>query len=145
MTASNQPGSRKAEVEVAEDAAHCESARPGFQVVHFFCCVTPADNRADRGADNHIGDDAVLEQLAHDADMGKSTRSAAAKRQADGRAYGRRLRLRRRFRCTVAISRSRKQALKNQRRCLPSALFAESKTPASACEASNIRIAGGVL
>jgi hypothetical protein len=39
--------------------------------------------------------------------MGKSTRGAATERQTDGRAYGYRLWLRRRFRCTVAISRSR--------------------------------------
>jgi hypothetical protein len=87
----------------------------------------------------------VLQQFADDADMGKTTRGAAAKRQADGRAHGRRLRLRRRFRRTVAVPRSREQALEDHERYLLSALAAEQKAPAAACEASNIRIADGVL
>src|SRR4029450_11716814 len=94
MAASDQSGSREAEVEITEHAAHGESTGPGFKVVHFFSGITSADNRADRGPDDPVGDDAVLQQFADDADMGKPTRGAAAERQADGRTHGRRLRLR---------------------------------------------------
>jgi len=37
------------------------------------------------GADHDIGDDAVGHQRAHDADMGKAARGAAAKREPDDR------------------------------------------------------------
>jgi hypothetical protein len=47
--------------------------------------IGSADHRADRGADHHIGNDAVGNQRTDDADMGKSARGAAAQRKTDHR------------------------------------------------------------
>ena len=67
------------------------AARPVFQRVELAGGVAAADHGADRGADDDVGHDAVREQRAHDADMGKAARGAAAERQPDGRARGGRL------------------------------------------------------
>src|SRR5476649_623915 len=47
--------------------------------------IGAADHRADRGADHHIGNDAMGNQRPDDADMGKSARGAAAQREANHR------------------------------------------------------------
>ena len=48
--------------------------------------VAAADHGADRGADDDVRLDAVREQRAEHADMGKAARAAAAERKPDGRA-----------------------------------------------------------
>src|SRR6202022_2065928 len=47
--------------------------------------IGAADHRADRGADHHIGDDAMGNQRPDDAYVGKPARGAAAQRQPDHR------------------------------------------------------------
>ena len=47
--------------------------------------IGTADDRANRGADHDIGDDAMGNEGAENADMGKSARGAAAQRQPDDR------------------------------------------------------------
>src|SRR5690242_17433678 len=47
--------------------------------------IGAADDRADRGADHHIGHYAVGDQRPHNADMGKAARGAAAQRKPDHR------------------------------------------------------------
>ena len=51
--------------------------------------MTAADDDPDRGADDDIGLDAVGDEGADDADMGKSARAAAAERKPDGGAFSR--------------------------------------------------------
>ena len=84
MAAADQAGAGQADVEIAEDAAHGEGARPAFQIVHFLGGIAAADHGTDRCADDHVRHDAVREQCAHHADMGKAARGASAERQTDG-------------------------------------------------------------
>ena len=53
------------------------------KVVELACGVAAADHRADRGADDHIRNDAVFVQDAQHADMGEAARRAAAQRKPD--------------------------------------------------------------
>ena len=62
VIAADQPGAGEVDVEIAQDAAHGERARPFFQVVELAGGVAAADHRADRGADDDIGHDAVRER-----------------------------------------------------------------------------------
>ena len=65
--------------------------------------VAAADHRADRGADDDVRLDAVREQRADHADMGKAARRAAAERKPDGRALDARGVVGRRFGAAVAV------------------------------------------
>ncbi len=85
MAAADQAGAGKTDVEIAQDAAHGERAPPGLHAVELVGGVAAADHGADRGADDDVRHDAVGDERAHHADMGKAARSAAAERQADDR------------------------------------------------------------
>ena len=77
------------DVEIAEDAAQRQRARPALQFVEFVVGVAAADQGADRGADNDVGLDAVLEQRVDNADMRKAARRAAAENKPDRGTGGR--------------------------------------------------------
>ena len=62
--------------------------RPILEDVEPACGLAAADHGADRGADDDVGLDAVGEQGAEHADMGKAARAAAAERKPDGGALG---------------------------------------------------------
>ena len=85
MAAADEAGAGQADIEMAQHAAHRQRARPGLQTVELIGGIAAADHGADRGADDDVGHDAVRDQGAHDADMGKAARGAAAERQTDGR------------------------------------------------------------
>src|SRR5262249_50227631 len=113
MAAADQARARQADIEVAKHASHREGARPTFQVVHFFSGIAAADDSTYRSADDHVGNDAVRFESADHANMGETASGAAAKCKADGRTRRGRLRMRRGFSRTVAVARSRENALKN--------------------------------
>ena len=85
LGAADQAGAVEADVEIAEDIARLQAARPFFQRIEMARRIGAADHRADRGADHDIGHDAVGNQRPDDADMGKSARRAAAERKPDHR------------------------------------------------------------
>ena len=85
LVAADQARAVEADIEIAEDIARLQAARPLFQRIEMSRRIGAADHRADRGADHDIGDDAVGDQRPDDADMGKSARGAAAQRQPDHR------------------------------------------------------------
>ena len=120
LAAADQAAAGKRDVEIAEDAALGQAARPFLDDVEPAGGVAAADHGADRGADDDVGLDAVREQRAEHADMGKAARAAAAERKPDGRAHGCALR---RFGCrfgaAIAVS-SAARTLENQM-CSPSA------------------------
>jgi hypothetical protein len=78
--AADQTGAGKAHIEIAENAALGELARPVLQCIELAGGVAPADHGADRGSDNDIGHDIAGEQCAKYADVGKAARRAAAER-----------------------------------------------------------------
>ena len=82
-SAADEAGSAETDVEIAEHAARGEMARPFLESVELAVDMTAADHRADRGADDHIGNDAVFMQHAQHADMREAARGAAAERKAD--------------------------------------------------------------
>ena len=88
LAAADQAAAVQADVEIAEDAALGQAARPVLEHVEPARGMAAADHRADRGADDDVGLDAVREQRAQHADMGKAARAAAAERKPDGRALG---------------------------------------------------------
>ncbi len=88
MAAANKPGPGQADVEIAEDVAHVEAARPFLQAVELAGGIAAADHGADRGADDDVRHDAVRGERAHHADMGKAARGAAAERKPDAGARG---------------------------------------------------------
>ena len=69
--------------------AQRQRARPALEFVQLVVGVTAADQRADRGADNNVGLDTVLEESVDNPDMRKAARRSAAEnkshRGADGR------------------------------------------------------------
>ena len=81
--AADQAGTADADVEIAEDAAQRQGARPDLQLIELAVRIAAADQRAHRGADDDVGNDAVLAQGVDDADMGKAARRAAAEDEAD--------------------------------------------------------------
>ena len=85
LVAADQAGSIEANVEIAEDIARLQAACPFLQRVEMPGGVGTADHRTDRGADHDIGNNAMGDQRPDNADMGKSTRGAAAERQPDHR------------------------------------------------------------
>ena len=88
FVAADQAGAVEADIEIAENIARLQAARPFFQPVELSRGIGAADHGPDRGADHHIGDDAVGNQCPDNADMGKSARGAAAQRQSDHRPPG---------------------------------------------------------
>ena len=120
LAAADQAAAGKRDVEIGEDAAFGQAARPFLDDVEPARGVAAADHGADRGADDDVRLDAVREQGAKHADMRKAARPAAAKREPDGRAH--RCALRRfgcRFGAAIPVS-SAALALVNQM-CSPSA------------------------
>src|SRR5262249_32551370 len=85
LLAADQAASVQADVEIAENVAHLQSARPLFQRVEMAGDESAADYGADRGADHDIGADAVGKQGPNDADMGKAACGATAERKSDDR------------------------------------------------------------
>ena len=85
LVAADQARAVETDVEIAEDTARLQAARPFLQRIELPGGIGAADHRADRGADHDIGNDAVGDQGPEDADMGKSARGAAAQRQPDHR------------------------------------------------------------
>ncbi len=81
--AADQSGAGEAEVEITEDAAAREVPRPGFEFVEMAGRVAGGRDGADRGPGDDIGLDAVLDQRADDADMGKAAGGTARKREPD--------------------------------------------------------------
>ena len=103
--AADQPAAGEADVEIAEDAALGQAARPVLEHVEPAGGVAAADHGADRRADDDVGLDAVREQRADHADMGKAARAAAAERKPDRRTLGARAAcVGRRFGAAVAVS-----------------------------------------
>jgi len=87
LAAADQAAAGKGDVEIAENAAFGQAARPILDDVEPACGVAAADHGADRGADDDVRLDAMREQGAKHADMRKAARPAAAKREPDGRAH----------------------------------------------------------
>ena len=85
LGAADQAGAVEADIEIAEDVSRLQAARPFLQRVEMPGGVGPADHGADRCADHDVGNDAVGDQGADDADMGEPARGAAAQRQPDHR------------------------------------------------------------
>ena len=85
FAAADQSGAIEPDVEIAKNIPRLQAARPCFQPVELSRGIGAADHSSDRGADHHIGDDAVGNQCPDDADMGKSARGAAAQHQPDHR------------------------------------------------------------
>src|SRR5262249_1395885 len=107
MAAADQAGARQADIEITEHAANGQCACPAVEVIHFLAGIAAADDSADGRADDHIGNNAVRFKRANYANMSETTSCAAAKRKADGRTHRGGRRMRRGFRRTVAIARSR--------------------------------------
>src|SRR6185436_8958134 len=85
FVAADQSGSIQADVEIGENISRLQAARPRLAAVEMAGRIVAPDHRADRGADHHIGNDAVRDQGFDDADMGKSARRAPAQRKAEHR------------------------------------------------------------
>ena len=82
-SAADQSRATNADVEIAEDAPEVQRPRPGLQLVELVGGVAAADQGADRGADNDVGLDPMLEQGVDHADMGEAARRPAAKNKTD--------------------------------------------------------------
>lgn len=85
VAAADQAGAGQADVEIAEDAANFQPARPGLQTVELAGGIAAADHGADRGTDDDVRHDAVRGQSLQHADVSKAARGAAAERQANAR------------------------------------------------------------
>ena len=77
LVAADQARAVETDIEIAEDISRLQAARPVFKRIQMPRGIGAANDRADRGADHDIGDDAVGDQRPDDADMGKSAGSAA--------------------------------------------------------------------
>ncbi len=85
LGSTDQAGAVQADVEIAEDIARLQPARPFLERIEVSGGIGAADHCADRRSDHDVRDDAVGEQRSENADMGKSARSSAAQRKADDR------------------------------------------------------------
>ena len=83
LLAADQARSVKAHIEIAQDVAQLQAARPFFQPVEMSGRERTANHRANRGADHDIGNDAVGSQRPQDADMSEAARRPAAEGDAD--------------------------------------------------------------
>ncbi len=68
--AADQSGAVEADVEIAEDIARLQAARPLLQRIELPDGIGAADHRADRGADHDTGNDAMGQQGPENSDMG---------------------------------------------------------------------------
>ena len=59
------------------------SERAQFSFIELIVGVAPADQGANRSADNDVGRDAMLDQRVNDPDMGKAARRPAAQNKPD--------------------------------------------------------------
>ena len=75
--AADQPRSADVEIEQPHDPALGERQGEGFELVEARGCIAAADHGADRAAGDHVGDDALALEHAHDADMRPAARGAA--------------------------------------------------------------------
>ena len=85
LGAADQAGAVQADVEIAEDIAGLQAARPFLQPIEMSGGIAPPTTAPIEGPDHDIGRDAVRGQSPDDADMGKTARRAAAERQPDHR------------------------------------------------------------
>src|SRR6202163_4710510 len=85
LVTADQARTVEPDIEIAQDISRLQAARPVFQRIEMPCGIGAANDRADRGPDHHVGDDAVGDQCPDDADMGKSAGGATAQREADHR------------------------------------------------------------
>src|SRR5882724_2235894 len=76
LVAANQARAVEADIEIAEDISRLQAARPLFERIQMPRGI---------GAADYIGDDAVRDQRPDNADMGKSTGSAATQGEPDHR------------------------------------------------------------
>src|SRR5690606_27253197 len=76
----------------ADDAALGQARGEFGELRQLACGKTAADDRADRGAGDHVGGIAGIDENLQDADMGPAARRAAAERQTDAGAALSRLR-----------------------------------------------------
>jgi hypothetical protein len=85
LVAADQPRSVQADIEIAKNIPWLQAARPFLQPVQMPRRIGAADHGPDRGADHHIGNDAMGNQCADNADMGKSPCGPAPQSEADHR------------------------------------------------------------
>src|SRR6185437_6905156 len=85
VSAPDETGAGQTDVEISQDAAHRQPARPFLQPFHLARGVATANHRADRGADNDVRYNAVRGQRPQHTDMRKAARSAAAECEPDAR------------------------------------------------------------
>ena len=90
MPPPSRPEPAEADIEIAEQAAPRQAARPFLDRVELAGRIAAADHRADRGAGDDVGHVALGEQRADDADMRKAARRAAAQHEPDARPRRRR-------------------------------------------------------
>src|SRR5665213_2178859 len=83
MATANETGAGQAEIQIAQNAAYGERARPCFQTIELPGGVTTTHHRADRRADDDVGDDVVGDKGAHHPNMREPARRAAAERERD--------------------------------------------------------------
>ena len=82
-SAADQSRAANSDVKITENAPQREAARPCLQFVELVVGVAAADQGADRGADNDVGFDAMLDQGVNHANMRKATRRPAAENEPD--------------------------------------------------------------
>ena len=85
LGAADQARAVQADVEIGEDAARLQAARPFFHRIEMSGGIGAADHGADRRSHHDVGNDSMGHQRPDDADMGKAARGAAAQRQPDHR------------------------------------------------------------
>ena len=81
--AADQARSADVEIEQPHDPALGERQGEGFELVEARGCIAAADDGADRAAGDHVGDDALALEDAHDADMRPAARGARPEGEAD--------------------------------------------------------------
>ena len=85
LHAAEQPVAAEMQVEQAEHAALGQAAGEFLELVELAGEIAAADQRADRGAGDHVDLDAGLVERAQHADMRPAAGGAAAERQRDAR------------------------------------------------------------
>ena len=81
--AADQAHAGEGEVHQREDAPLGQRAGEGLDLVELAGGVATADDRADRGARDHVGHDSVVGELSEHADMRPAAGRARAQRQAN--------------------------------------------------------------
>jgi hypothetical protein len=85
LGAVEQAGAAEAEVEIAEQTAPGQAARPFLDRVEFAGGVAAADHGPDRGAGDDVRRITLGEQRLDHADVGKAARRTAAEHETDAR------------------------------------------------------------